>query len=139
MVMPYSGELAKYHVIRRIAESDRVKSFLKKCRINKQKPSDNQDAHFDSGIKKSNWLPKWVIAIDGSNMEIPVQNGFPGAEVSYISLASVMIDIELLNELDSSRPINPVEFKSVQSADSDVSVFPGCNVCLENEIAPGSS
>lgn len=136
--MPYQGELAKYHVIRRIAESEAVKTFLRDCRVSAKIKDSINKPQFKK-IHRSEWHPKWVIAIDGGNLEIPVQNGFPGAEVSYVSIASVMIDLELLDRLDHQRPINPAEFKSVQSADAEVSVFPGCNVCLGDEVSPVSS
>ncbi|MCU7919695.1 MAG: DNA double-strand break repair nuclease NurA [Candidatus Thiodiazotropha sp. (ex Epidulcina cf. delphinae)] len=137
--MPYDNELAKYHVIRRIAESDQVKNFLNRCKINDSAHSEFELPSSPTNLARAEWLPKWIIAIDGGNQEIPVENGFPGAEVSYISIASVMIDVELLQKLDAERPVDPAAFRKIQSTDADANVFPGCNVNIEGEISSQAS
>ena len=53
------------------------------------------------------WQPEWVLAVDGSHQEEPVRNGYPGAEIGYVTIAAVLMDIAKIKELDSQRPINP--------------------------------
>lgn len=93
----------------------------------------------ETALRPSDWLPSWVVAIDGSKQEEPIRKGFPGAEVSYVSVASVMINVERMRALDQARPIDPHEFNKLTQADAVDSVFPGCNVVLKGEgSAPAS-
>jgi hypothetical protein len=138
--MPYEGEYAQYRSINRIIESERVKALLSECEICKRDyKEDTAKLLSTPQVKPSGWLPNWVIAVDGSKQEIPIKNGFPGAEVSYVTVASVMLDIEKMLVLDSARPADPKEFRKIEQADSIDCAFPGCNVIIKKEVSAKSS
>jgi hypothetical protein len=61
-------------------------------------------------------LPIFVVAIDGSWAEVDVRNGYPGAKVGYCTVASVLLDLLKIDELDSARPVDPREFRKTEEA-----------------------
>jgi NurA domain len=90
-------------------------------------------------IKPSNWIPSWVISIDGSHIEVDIKNGFPGAEAAYITVASVLLNVQKMRELDEQRPVNPKDFKTLERAESIDCALPGCNVIYDNELSAQDS
>ena len=138
--MPYEGEFAGYSSLRRIVESERVKNLLGNYRIRDAADSLGSLQILEPiSIEPSDWKPKNLIAIDGSHAEISIQNGFPGAEASYITVASVILDIEKMRELDQRRPVDPQKFKKTQRAESIDCALPGCNVIYEGESSAEAS
>ena len=69
-----------------------------------------------------------MLAIDGSTTEVPVKTGYPGAKVGYCTVASVLIDLSLIEILDKHRPVDPVRFRETESASAIDSALPGSNV-----------
>src|SRR5262249_38630681 len=102
--MPYDGEFAPYRSLRRIAESERVKDLLGNYKI---RPTTGASASIPkipaTELPQSDWKPDWVLAVDGSHHEVQVKNGFPGAEASYLTVASVLLDVEKIRRLDRNR------------------------------------
>ena len=66
-------------------------------------------------------------------------NGFPGAEVSYLSVASVMLSVKKMRELDEQRPVDPVEFNKLKDVDAIDCALPGCNVVVDNDLSSEQS
>lgn len=127
--MPYEGEFAQYRSIKRLTESARVRNLLGSYQVRSANTSPRSLAStLASDVRPSGWLPKVVLAIDGSHVEVPVQNGFPGAEASYVTVASVLVNLAKVRELDTARPVNPKEFRKTEKADSIDCALPGCNV-----------
>lgn len=131
--MPYEGEFAQYKSLRRIAESRRVKELLGSFRVRERSTSGTplQTVSF-ADLSPSDWLPDWVLAVDGSHAEVMVQNGYPQAEASYITVASVLLDVDKIQRLDAHRPVDPREFRTTEQPDSIDCALPGCNVILDN-------
>lgn len=138
--MPYEGEFAKYKSIRRLVENPRVKDLLIRS---KTRDTSQDNKNFPkvqlANVSPSDWQPELVLAIDGSHQEEKVENGFPGAEVGYVTVASVLMDIAKIRELDNHRPIDPKIFRQTEKVDSIDCAFPGCNVVLDNETSPKDS
>ena len=138
--MSYQGEFASYQPLKRIAEEERVRKLLQSAKVSdpvsdekvyriKPAPAPESDAT----------LPSFAIAIDGSPAEIPVKNGYPGAHVSYCSVASVLLDLDMISELDKERPINPVEFRKTEEAAAIDAAFPGSNVIINSHTSAQDS
>ena len=70
----------------------------------------------------------FAIAIDGSWAEVDVRNGYPGAKVGYCTVASVLLDLLKIEELDAFRPVDPREFRKTEEASTLDAAMPGCNV-----------
>lgn len=125
--MPYEGEFAGYSPLRRIVETERVKALLRRSRIYDPgspttviEPRPAPQAAFSP--------PEFIVAIDGSWAEVDVRNGYPGAKVGYCTVASVLLNLAKLGELDESRPIDPTEFRKTEEAATIDAALPGSNV-----------
>jgi len=131
--MPFEGEFAQYKSVKRLVEDTRVNELLGRYRV---KQSGMQDGSAFAlrmpVVEPSGWLPKWVIAVDGGFSPRPVDNGFPGAEVGYVTVASVLLDVELLRSLDQPRPIDPRQMRKTEEATSLDWALPGFNVILDD-------
>lgn len=127
MAMPYEGEFAGYRPLQRIAEAERVKQLLSRARVHS--PASSEPAAVPSPAPAvAETLPEFVVAIDGSQAEHPVANGYPGAQVGYLTVASVLLDLAALDALDEQRPANPVEFRKTEQAATIDAALPGSNV-----------
>ncbi len=125
--MPYEGEFASYNPLRRVAESERVKTLLKKARM--ITPVQAAGALTPAPALTLNAkLPDYAFAIDGSYAEVDIRNGYPGAKVGYVTVASVLIDLKRIDELDEDRPVDPREFRKTEDASTLDAAMPGCNV-----------
>ncbi|WP_445246738.1 DNA double-strand break repair nuclease NurA [Microcoleus sp. OTE_8_concoct_300] len=132
--MPYEGEFAKYKPLRRLVESERVKKLLGSYEVrSKSDQLKSLQTLNPIKIQPGDWIPKWLIAIDGSHAEVEIENGFPGAEASYVTVASVILDVEKMRELDQHRPVEPKKFRTIETAQSIDCALPGCNVISKGE------
>lgn len=134
--MPYKDEYASYSSLRRLVDSAEVQALLRRSRVSppKQDSAPVQAIRL-SDLPHNNWLPGYVLAVDGSCLESPVNNGYPMAALGYITVASVMLDIAKLTRLDIERPIDPVKFRELESVESIDGALPGSNVVIDNEAS----
>jgi len=133
--MPYEGEFAGYKPLQRIVETERVKNLLKKSRV-----CPPNDAGTPALVPKAppdalTPLPVFAVAIDGSWAEVDVRNGYPGAKVGYCTVASVLLDLLKVEQLDASRPIDPREFRKTEEASTLDAAMPGCNVVTRSHTS----
>jgi len=140
--MGFEGEFASYEPLRRLRESEKVQALEKRFKIRQR----NEDAeNFESTIIKKSDLsestiqPDLVLAIDGSFQTVKAENGFPGAEYGYVTIASVLLNLEKMSELEKEDFIDPKLFRETEDASTIESIFPGCNVVLDNEKNAKSS
>jgi hypothetical protein len=140
--MGFQGEFASYLPLRRIRESAKVKALEKRFRIRQQETSENsfeKKIIQKSDLVESTIQPDLVLAIDGSCLPAKAENGFPGAEFGYVTVASVLIDLKLIEELEKEKFIDPKRFRETEKASTIESIFPGCNVVLDTEKDAKSS
>lgn len=133
--MPYENERSSYEPLRRIAENPRVRELLSNYRV-RQRPSQTQvelPLVDTSTLPSRGWKPDWVLAIDGSYLPVPIQNGYPGAEAAYITVASVMLNAAKMRELDQQRPVEPKVFRSTQESQAADHILPGRNVVYDQD------
>jgi hypothetical protein len=138
--VPYEGEFAQYRSLRRLAESQRVMELLGNFRV--QRPptgSGNLQTISLADVTPTTWFPSWVLAVDGSHAEVAVQNGYPQSEASYVTVASVLIDLDRVRVLDQQRPVDPREFRRTERAESIDCALPSCNVIFEGEDSAKAS
>lgn len=138
--MPYEGEFASAKSLSRIASSEHVQQLLGSYGIKERRP-DEPDAPklITLAAPPSEWQPELVLAVDGSHAEVKIENGFPGAEASYITVSSVLLDVEKMRQLDAQRPVDPREFRKIEDADSIDSALPGCNVVSQGQTSAPAS
>lgn len=138
--MSYEGEFAHYRSIRRLVNNARVKDLMQRARIQDYTSVETTLPMINlSEIPVSEWDPKFVIAIDGSYQRTPVETGYPGAEVGYVTTAAVLMKIAKIRELDSHRPVNPKLYRETEKVGSIDTAFPGCNIVIDKEKSPKRS
>ncbi|HEY0055774.1 MAG TPA: DNA double-strand break repair nuclease NurA [Pedobacter sp.] len=133
--MSFEGEFASYEPLRRMLDSAKVKALQERLKIrptDDEKEIDELIIHKDD-LEPSQLQPDLVLAIDGSSLTAKAENGFPGAEFGYVTVASVLIDLKLVKELERNEFISPKKFRDTEKASTIESVFPGCNVILDSE------
>lgn len=136
--MPYEGEYAHYQPLKRIVESERVQQLLRRSRV--LDPSTlTQQVTPKVPPEADTALPSLVVAIDGSDIEVDVRNGYPGAKVGYCSVASVVLNLAEMERLDVNRPVNPIDFRRTEDPSSDASALPGCNVITRDHVSAKDS
>jgi hypothetical protein len=136
--MPYEGEYARYHTVSRITESERVKQLLGRARV--YSVSDDTAVNPpESAPEPPEDLPRLVVAIDGSNLEVDVQNGYPGAKIGYCTVACVLIDLALVEKVDVTRPFDPVRFRETERAATVDAAIPGSNVVTRRQTSAVAS
>lgn len=140
--MSFEGEFASYEPLRRLLDSEKVKALQKRFLI-REKTEDSEDFDKDiidkNELTESDFQPDMVLAIDGSSLAAKAENGFPGAEFGYITVSSVLIDLLKVETLEKNQFINPQEFRETEKASTIESVFPGCNVILDDSKNAKSS
>jgi len=133
--MPYEGEFANYHPLSRIVETEHVKQLLSRCKVYNKENTVLPALRPSLVSECTDVLPRLVVAIDGSNAEVPVVNGYPGAKIGYCTVASVLIDLALIDELDSDRPIDPQRFRETEKASTIDAALPGSNVVTRRQTS----
>lgn len=137
--MPYEGEFAHYKPLNRIVESERVKGLLRSARICDPISKETVTLSPKSISEEVTNFPAFAIAIDGSQAEVPVKTGYPGAMVGYLTTASVLLDLERIEELDQHRPVDPVEFRKTEETSAIDAAFPGSNVVVRSHTSAKDS
>lgn len=144
--MPYENEFAAYAPVKRLAESDRVRDLLAKHKIIKAPSLSTNGGTLACPTvtpkdlpEFGKWLPDYVLSIDGSNAEVPVDNGYPSSRAAYITVVSVLLKLKEMRKLDEVRPVDPRQFQQTYSSDPMDAVLPGANVTYEGELNPRAS
>jgi len=136
--VPYEGEFAKYRPLQRIAETERVKQLLSRARIF-QASSSSPVVQPVAAPAIDTDLPSLIVAIDGSMAEVPVKNGYPGAQVGYCTVASVLLNLREVDRLDVARPIDPKSFRKTEQPATIDAALPGTNVVVRNHTSARDS
>ena len=139
--MSFEGEFASYEPLRRVLDSTKIKALQDRMLIRQPDSEEQVEGMltYKKDLQESNLQPDLVLAIDGSNLTAKPEKGFPGAEIGYVTIASVLIDLKQVNELAKDEFINPRKFRETEKASTIESVFPGSNIVLEGESSPKSS
>lgn len=79
-------------------------------------------------VPRKPWIPRRVVAIDGSSITHKVKNGFPGAEASLVMLSVVFIDVSKLASITPKEIPSPRIFNEMDTAHTLDAVLPGANI-----------
>lgn len=128
--MPNEGQLADSAILRRFEHDPRLGQVLGE--LERFTPA-SQSPPVAAPVNPSDWLPEHVIAIDGSLHELPLKDGFPGSQICYYSIVSVLLEIAKMREADKSRPVPPAIFRDLEKAEAMTAVLTGANVVRKGE------
>lgn len=137
--MSYEGEFASYRPLHRITESESVKSLLKRSRKLRTDSNSAPVASPEPVPTSDASPPHYIVAIDGSNAEVSIVNGYPGSRVGYCTVASVLLNMKLIDDLDTSRPVNPADFRKTEDVSTIDAALPGSNVVTRDHISARDS
>lgn len=90
-------------------------------------------------LPSSEFLPDYIIAIDGSYHQNKVANGFPGSEYGYITISTVLIDAKIVRNFAKQEFIDPKKFRETEKVSSIDTIIPGCNIIVDNEKSAKTS
>ncbi|PHR48034.1 MAG: nuclease [Fluviicola sp.] len=130
-----------YEPLRRLLSDSKMEELRKKIKIRNdiQEVNWNEETVPFSEIEQSGWEPQLLIAIDGDYSKQIINNGFPGAEVGYITISTVVILVDKLKELEKSRFVDPKLYRETEKPTSIDSLMVGCNVVLNGEVSAKST
>ena len=138
--MPFEGEFAHYRPLQRLSDSEQVQALLRRARIKPRQTDATPPVTVSlADLVPSRWAPHWVLAVDGSLLEHDINNGYPSASVGYVTVASVLLDIAKMVQLDAHRPIDPRSFRTLEQAESIDCALPGSNVVIDDELDANAS
>jgi hypothetical protein len=124
--MPYDGEFAKHGILRDFENNTLITEMLSECDVRESEELNLPKSLLQ--IPRNQWKASQVFAIDGSHRPIKIRNGYPGASAGFLSVATVMIDMEKLAREVSNPSINPVTFSEVEKAYAITGALPSSNV-----------
>lgn len=133
--MGFQNEFASYEPLRRMRDSQAVKELESRIRIQTFNKSDIVKNRFISAneLIGSDTSIDYVVAIDGSNIAVNPEKGYPGAEIGYLTVTAVLLDMGKIRKVAEERFPDPVELREAESTSSFEGVFPGCNTLIDNE------
>lgn len=141
--MGFENEFASYEPLRRILDNPKVQSLQNKMRVRKKDEKEDQYGLEKKIIKKSSlpsdFIPEYIVAIDGSYQTAKAENGFPGAEFGYIAISAVLIIEKNVREFSKQEFIDPKKFRETEKSSTIDTVVPGCNVIIEGEKSAKAS
>nr|WP_321510170.1 DNA double-strand break repair nuclease NurA [uncultured Hyphomonas sp.] len=127
--MPYPEEIATGESLLALQKSEALKEFEGTIKVS-DGPQKDPPPIVD--VSRTSWLPKRVVAIDGSTVTTKVRNGFPGAEATLLMLAVVFIDVSKLAGIKSNEIPSPKVFNEMDRAAPHDAVLPGANIVDKN-------
>lgn len=83
-------------------------------------------------VRRRNWFPRRVIAIDGSHLMHRVNNGFPGAEAGLLMTSVVAIKLDQLSGLNPSAIPRPSFFRDIEKTHTLEAAMPGIGVVRQD-------
>lgn len=123
--MPYPNEIATGESLLWLEKSEALRTF--EGTIAEIKPGERAKLP-PVEIERKAWLPKRIVAIDGSSITHNIRNGFPGAEASLLALSVVFIDIARLISITPGEIPSPRIFNEMDSVHTLDDVLPGANI-----------
>jgi hypothetical protein len=135
--MGFEGEFASYEPLRRILSSEKIQALQQRMHIQPSLPSVDEIKKEIIALEEvpqtSALQPDYILAIDGSHLEGQPEKGFPGSEYGIVSIASVLIDLKKISELEKEEFMDPKLFRKTEIAAPEEFIFPGCNIIVDNE------
>jgi hypothetical protein len=123
--MPFEGEYATGESLLSLQQSEAFREFKGLVR---PRPPGPTVAPTILNAPRNNWMPRRVIAVDGSTVSEALDNGFPMAEATLMKVAVVSIDLSKLTVTAKDDIPSPRAFYDMESASTFDCVLPGANI-----------
>lgn len=136
--MPYQDEYANKTSHVEILNNPDIKRMLGECAYLKP-PSDEEaqqlaDQFVDPPILSDDGLPEFVIAIDGSNHEVSIDDKLPSTKFGFIKVGVVLISLKEFGDLKIGKFVDPFRVAALKNKNTSLSFFmPSANINWENQ------
>ncbi|MDX9863283.1 MAG: DNA double-strand break repair nuclease NurA [Anaerolineaceae bacterium] len=136
--MPYEGEYANKSAHVDILNNPDIKRMLAECSYLRP-PSDEEALHLaeqfvDPPELDDESLPKFVIAIDGSNHEVSIDDKLPSTKFGFIKVGVVLISLEEFGDLKVGQFVDPFKVAALKKKNTSLSFFvPSANINWQDQ------
>lgn len=130
-----------YEPLRRLLSDSKIQEMQAQVRVENKFEEPNWDEVTINlnELDQSSWEPNYLIAIDGDYSKSKIENGYPGAEIGYVTVSTVVILLDKVRALEGEQFVDPKKFRETEQPASIDSLFVGCNVVLQGEESAKSS
>lgn len=130
--MPYEGESASKTAHFDLLKNPEIEAMLQECTYLRP-PSDEEAqhlaAHFTETPSFSGELPKFIIAVDGSNHEVSIDQKLPSTKFGFLKIGVILIDLEDFSRMQVGNFIDPFKVAALQRNNSSLTFFvPSANI-----------
>jgi len=136
--MAYINEFAKYGALTALMKDKSVKDFIGNIKVYRKSQNDFEiiDKYVPGIENKNAQLLDYVFAFDGSKINVPVENGLPGAEIGVIKIGHVCVNIKKYDEYEKTDFIHPSKYTEIFNKAELNFILPGVNVFSEEISDP---
>lgn len=71
--------------------------------------------------------PKYLLSIDGSLQEIPVNEDYPSSRIGFIQIAAVLTKLDIIAEQQQERFVDPARVEDLEESVSQPLILPSSN------------
>lgn len=131
--MPYEGEFANKTAHVDILKNPDIKAMLGDCTYLKP-PSDEEAQHLadqfiDTPSLEDEGLPEFVIAVDGSNHEVSLDDKLPSTKFGFIKVGVILISLKDFGNLKVNNFVDPFKVAALKKRNTALSFFiPSANI-----------
>ena len=135
--MPYEGELANKTAHVDILNNPDIKAMLEGCTY-LMPPSDEEaqylaDQFVDAPPLETQTLPEFVIAVDGSNYEVSIDDKLPSTKFGFIKVGVILISLKDFGNLTVNNFVDPFRVAALKKKNTSLSFFiPSANIKWQN-------
>ncbi|MBU1682804.1 DNA double-strand break repair nuclease NurA [Patescibacteria group bacterium] len=136
--MPYEGEFANKTAHVDILNNPDIKRMLSECEYLKP-PSDKEaqqlaDQFTDPPEIDDDEIPEFVIAIDGSNHEVSIDDKLPSTKFGFIKVGVVLISLKDFGDLKVGNFVDPFRVAALNNKNTSLSFFvPSANINWQDQ------
>ena len=134
--MPYQGEYASKASHSDILNNPEIKKMLEECEYLKP-PSDEEAKSLAERFilppdYENEEIPEFVIALDGSNIEVSLDEKLPSTKFGFIKISAVLININEFGSLKEGKFVDPFRVANLQRNNTSLTFFvPSANIKWE--------
>lgn len=131
--MAYINEFAKYGALSSLIKDKSIQEFIANIKIYRKSQNDFEtiDDYVAEKINENERLLDYVFAFDGSKINVPVENGLPGAEIGVLKIGHVCINIQKYDEYEKAVFNHPLKYADIFNKSELNFILPGINVFSE--------
>jgi len=83
--------------------------------------------------------PSFLLSIDGSLQEVPTNDDYPSNRIGFVQIAAVLTKLDLLDEQESERFVDPARVEELDNSSLQDIVLPSTNYVREDATTTSES